>query len=97
LGLKRKVSGASGIKLVDEPTTTQSKITESNCLENKGLILDVLRFKENHGVYKHLIESKKEFVEDMNSWYPGYSIEDITFVVEMLQKNGWRDETATPA
>jgi hypothetical protein len=33
-----------------------SKITECDFLGKNGLMLDVISFKANHGVYKHLIK-----------------------------------------
>ena len=79
-----------GIKLLDEPTPVQSKITECDFLEKKGIMLDVISFIENHGVYKYLINQMGEFVTDVKSWYPNYTIEEISAAVNLLQANGWK-------
>lgn len=84
-----------GIKVIDEPIPSQSKITECDLLGKKGLILDVISFKENHRVYKHLIKETDEFVTDMKSWYPDYTTEEISAAVELLQANGCKLPTAT--
>jgi hypothetical protein len=53
-------------------------------------MLDVISFKANHGIYKHLIENIDEFVMDMKSWYPDYTVDEISAAVDRLQSNGWK-------
>jgi DNA primase catalytic core len=84
-----------GIRLLDEPTPAQSKINECDLLGKKGLMLDVISFKEHHGVYKNLIKETHEFVIDMKSWYPDYTIDEISAAVDLLLANGWKLPTAT--
>jgi hypothetical protein len=96
LGIKKaSLRCFNGIKLIDEPTPAQSKITECGLLEKKGRMLDVISFKANHVVYKHLIKNIDEFAIDMNSWYSGYTIDEISAAVDLLQANGWKLPTAT--
>jgi len=83
-----------GIRLLDEPTPVQSKISGCDFLEKKGLMLDVISFKANHGVYKHRIKQTDEFVTDMKSWYPDYTTDEISAAVDLLQANGWKLPTA---
>ena len=84
-----------GIRLIDEPTPAQSKITECDFLGKKGLMLDVISFKENHVVYKYLINKTDEFITDMKSWYPDYTVDEISAAVDLLQGNGWKLPIAT--
>jgi len=35
-----------------------------------------------------------EFVTDLKSWYPNYTIEEISAAVNLLQANGWKWPTA---
>jgi hypothetical protein len=95
LGIKKaSLRCFNGIKLIDEPTPAQSKITDCGLLEKKGLMLDIMSFKENNRVYKHLIKETDEFVTDMKSWYPDYTIDEISAAVNLLQANGWKLPTA---
>lgn len=64
-------------------------------IRKKGIMLDVISFKENHGIYKHLIKRTNEFVIDMKSWYPDYTTDEISAAVNLLQANGWKLPTAT--
>ena len=84
-----------GIRLIDESILSQSKITECDLLGKKGLMLDVISFKANHGVYKYLIKEPDKFVTDMKSWYPDYTTDEISAAVDLLQANGWKLPTAT--
>lgn len=96
LGIKKaSLRCFNGIKLIDEPIPVQSKITEYNLLGKKGLMLDVISFKANHGIYKNIIKETDEFVIDMKSWYPDYTIDEISAAVGLLQANGWKLPTAT--
>jgi putative DNA primase/helicase len=91
LGMKyRLIRCFIGIGLIDEPTPAQSKITECDFLGKKGLMLDVISFKENHGVYKYLIKKTDEFVMDIKSWYPDYTVDEISAAVDLLRANGWK-------
>ncbi len=43
-----------------------------------------------------ILQSKNgEFVMDMKSWYPDYTIDEISAAVDQLQANGWRLPIAT--
>ena len=64
-------------------------------LKEKSLMLDVISFKVNHGIYKCLTKKTDEFVMDLKSWYPDYTIDEISIAVYLLQVNGWKLPTAT--
>ena len=92
---KKSLRCFMGIRLIDETTPVQSKINEYDLLGEKGLMLDVISFKENHGVYKYLVKQTDEFVMDMKSWYPDYTVDEISAAVDRLQANGWKLPIAT--
>jgi P4 family phage/plasmid primase-like protien len=92
---KASIRCFNGIKLIDEPIPAQSKITECDLLGKKGLLLDVISFKANHGDYKYPIKEPDKFVTDMNSWYPDYTTDEISAAVDLLQANGWKLPIAT--
>jgi hypothetical protein len=82
----------NGIKLTDEIMPVQGTIPNIDPIFSsmKGLVTDVLRFKESHSVYKHLVMDRNEFAENMHDWYPMYPVDDIKNVVELLQNHRWK-------